>query len=192
VANLFPPWSDTAFRIALVVLLLSAGTLVAAPFVYVRTPFNDGREFPVDEPVQFDHRHHVKDDRIDCRYCHGGAERSAYAGIPATEVCMGCHDQVWPDSPLLEPVRRSYFTGAPLEWNRVHKLPDFVYFNHAVHVNNGVGCESCHGRVDDMALDYEVAPLTMSWCLDCHRNPAAKLGRNTPVRSLTYCSACHR
>src|SRR5262249_39620084 len=146
-----------------------------APFVYVRTPYSDNREFPVDQPMQFDHRHHVKDDGIDCRYCHGDAERSSYAGIPATEVCMGCHSEVWSGSPMLEPLRRSWFSGKPIPWNRVHKLPDFVYFNHAVHLKKGVGCASCHGRVDQMALAYPVFSLTMGWCLDCHRNPAPHL-----------------
>jgi cytochrome c7-like protein len=185
VARLFPTWADTAFRVALISLVLGGGGLLAAPFVYVRTPFNQNRDFEVAQPVQFDHRHHVKDDHIACLYCHSGAEKSAYAGIPATELCMGCHSQVWIKSSMLEPIRRSFFSGQPIAWNRVHKVPDFVYFNHSVHVKNGVECASCHGHVEDMATVRQVAPLTMEWCLGCHRSVVKK-------RSLTHCTACHR
>ena len=128
------PWSDTAIRVVLCLLAAAVVAAMVLPMIYVRTPYNQQREFPLDQPVQFDHRHHVRDDGIDCRYCHSGAERGPYAGIPATEVCMGCHAQIWNRSPMLEPVRRSYFSGQPLRWNRVHDLPDFVYFNHSVHV----------------------------------------------------------
>lgn len=215
--TVFPQWSDTAFRVALVAGTLAAVAAVMAPMIYVRTPFHQKRRFPLDQPVQFDHRHHVRDDGIDCLYCHDGARKGAYAGIPSAETCMGCHNQVWPDSIQLEPVRRSYFSGAPLKWNRVHDLPDYVYFNHAVHVNKGVGCVTCHGRVDRMALDYQVAPLTMGWCLDCHRAPepnlrplskvtsmdwqpppgqrealGKKLAIVYGVRRLTNCTTCHR
>jgi hypothetical protein len=214
--TVFPGWSDTAFRLTLVSLLALGAAAILGPIVYVRTPFHRRTEFPIDQPVQFDHRHHVRDDGIDCLYCHDGARKSPYAGIPSTEKCMGCHAQVWPDSIQLEPVRRSYFSGRPLEWSRVHHLPDYVYFNHSIHVNKGVGCVECHGRVDQMALAYQVAPLSMGWCLDCHRNPAPHLRpldqitsmtwRTTSdetgtsrallaryqVRSLTNCTHCHR
>jgi hypothetical protein len=146
--------------------------------VYVRTPWNTGTGDAIDQPVQFDHRHHVIDDEIDCIYCHTGAESSDYAGVPATDVCMGCHAQIWNESPLLETVRRSYFSGRAIPWNRVNDLPDFVYFNHAVHVQRGVGCVECHGRVDRMARVYETQSLSMGFCLDCHSRaselPAAR------------------
>jgi hypothetical protein len=183
----------------------------------VRTPYHQKREYPLDQPVQFDHRHHVRDDGIDCMYCHGGARKSAYAGIPSAELCMGCHAQVWPESVQLEPVRRSYFSGEPLRWHRVHDLPDYVYFDHSIHVNKGIGCVSCHGRVDRMALVYQQAPLSMGWCLDCHRAPerqlrprdqitsmdwqppagqrealARTLAQSYGVRHLTNCTTCHR
>jgi hypothetical protein len=214
--TVFSSGADTVFRVVLVVLFLAVVALVGGPMVYVRGPVHQKREFPLDQPVQFDHRHHVRDDGIDCLYCHDGATRSAFAGVPATDVCMGCHSQVWPRSVQLEPVRRSYFSGQPLRWNRVHHVPDYVYFNHAIHVNKGVGCVSCHGRVDQMALDYQVAPLSMGWCLDCHRDPAPHLrprervtdmawsaGKDARavgetlaaryrVRKLTHCTACHR
>jgi hypothetical protein len=180
--SLFPEWSDTAFRLTLVALIALGSCALIAPLVYVRTPFHRRTEFPADQPVQFDHRHHVRDDGIACLYCHDGARTGAYAGLPPTETCMGCHAQVWPDALQLEPVRRSYFSGEPLQWSRVHHLPDYVYFNHAVHVNHPVACAECHGRVEQMALVWQVAPLSMGWCLDCHR------ANNAP----TNCSRCHR
>ena len=212
---LFPKWSDTAFRIALATLPLGFIALLAGPMIFVRTPYITGQYFPADQPVQFDHRHHVQDDGIDCRYCHDTVEKGPFAGVPATELCMGCHSQIWSDSPMLEPLRRSYFSGQPIPWNRVNQLPDFVYFNHSIHLAKGVGCVTCHGRVDQMALAWQEAPLTMGWCLQCHRNPEsqlrpravltdmawraedqAALGRRLAeenhVRHLTHCTACHR
>jgi hypothetical protein len=165
---LFPRWSNTAYRLALLALVSVAPLGIAGAMVYVRTPWNTGVGDAVDQPVQFDHRHHVIDDEIDCLYCHSGAESSDYAGVPATDVCMGCHAQIWNESPLLETVRRSYFSGQAIPWNRVHDLPDFVYFNHAVHVQRGVGCVECHGRVDRMARVYRAQSLSMGFCLDCH------------------------
>jgi hypothetical protein len=220
-ANLFPRWSNTAFRVALIALIAGVGSLVLTPLIYMRTPYASNQYFPVDQPVQFDHRHHVRDDGIDCRYCHNLVERSWTAGVPTTALCMGCHNQVWPESPMLEPVRRSYFSGTPIPWNRVHRLPQFVYFNHSIHVNRGIGCASCHGRVDEMPLVYQVERLTMSWCLDCHREPerhlrpldritdmswrppaqpgsdaeleyGRKLAASYGTRKLTHCTTCHR
>ena len=215
--TVFPDWSDAAFRIVLVLVMLIGLAAVIGPMVYVRTPFHQRREFPLDQPAQFDHRHHVGDDNIDCLFCHANARRAPFAGIPAVEVCMGCHAQVWPKSVQLELVRRSYYSGAPLRWQRVHEVPDYVYFDHSIHVNKGVGCVSCHGRVDKMALAYQVAPLSMGWCLDCHRSPeknlrpldqitnmdwqpppgrAVELGRELAqlygVQSKTNCTTCHR
>jgi hypothetical protein len=211
---LFPTWSNRVFRSLLfAALTLVPGSLIAL-MVYVRTPWNTGQLHALDQPVQFDHRHHVLDDQIPCIYCHRGAESSAYAGVPATSVCMGCHAQIWNDSPLLEPVRDSYFSGLPLTWNRVHSLPDFVYFDHSVHVQRGLGCATCHGQVERMARVFQVAPLTMEWCLDCHRAAGAIPSRanraispwgepsfdlagfqeqkSRAITALTTCSACHR
>jgi len=211
-----PPWSNTAIRITLVAIGLGVLATAVTPMVFVRTDWRRHEFEPVDQPVEFDHRHHTQDDGIDCRYCHNTVDRSASAGIPSTDKCMGCHSQIWSQSPLLEPVRRSYFSGMPIPWNRVNDMPDFVYFNHAIHVNKGVGCVSCHGRVDRMARVYQVESLTMSWCLGCHRAPEAhlrplsaitdmrwqpdgdpeRLGREIAaalgVQRLTHCSACHR
>jgi predicted CXXCH cytochrome family protein len=214
-AALFRPWSNTAFRLVLGVSALGIIGLIAAPMIWVRTPTWRGQFDPIDQPVEFDHRHHVQDDGIDCLYCHTSATSAASAGIPTTETCMGCHNQIWNQSPLLEPVRRSYFSGAPIPWNRVHDVPDFVYFNHAIHTNKGFGCVTCHGRVDQMSRVYQVSSLTMGSCLDCHRHPewfirpieritdmtwtaenqsvlGAQLVQQYRIRSLTNCSACHR
>jgi hypothetical protein len=136
------------------------------------SPYATDVAVPVHQPVPFSHQHHVGDLGIDCRYCHGGVETSAFAGLPATETCMTCHSQIWRDAPMLEPVRRSWTTGQPLHWTRVNDLPDYVYFDHSIHVRKGVACVSCHGRVDEMPLTAKAHTLYMRWCLDCHRAPA--------------------
>jgi len=124
-----------------------------------------------DQPIPFSHQHHVGGLGIDCRYCHTSVEVSASAGLPPTRTCMNCHSQIWSQSPMLEPVRASFRDGESIEWVRVHDLPDFVYFDHSAHVNRGVGCTTCHGRVDRMPLMYQEKSLQMEWCLDCHRQP---------------------
>jgi hypothetical protein len=124
-----------------------------------------------EQPVPFSHKHHVAGLGIDCRYCHTTVEDTAFAGIPPTQTCMSCHSEIWADSPMLEPVRESYRTDRSLEWIRVHDLPDFVYFNHSIHVSKGVGCDACHGEVDEMPLTWREASLQMAWCLECHRAP---------------------
>ena len=142
--------------------------------LYARTPYARGMQDPIEQPLQFDHRHHTRDEGIDCRYCHNTVDKSPSAGIPPTQLCLNCHSQVWNKSPLLEPVRQSFIQNKPLEWRRVYKVPEFVYFNHAIHVNKGVGCVSCHGRVDKMAAVEKDTTLTMGFCLDCHRHPDAE------------------
>lgn len=213
---LYPRWTNTATRLVLGALLTGIVGVPTILLLWARAPFVTGELYPLAQPVEFDHRHHVQDDGIDCVYCHETAFRAPSAGMPATEVCMGCHNQIWNQSPLLEPVRASYFGDTPIRWNRVHDLPDFVYFDHSIHVNHGVGCVSCHGRVDQMAAVYQVMPLTMSWCLDCHTAPerflrpvdritdlgwrpdrpqaelGAELKRQYGVRELVTCTACHR
>jgi Cytochrome c7 and related cytochrome c len=168
------------------------------------------------QPVQFSHKHHVSDDGIDCRYCHTSVEESSFAGIPSTKICMNCHTQIWAESPILEPVRESFRTGKSLEWTRVNNLPGFVYFDHSIHVHKGVGCATCHGRVDQMPLMWRENTLYMEWCLECHRNPerfvrpreqvftmdwqppsdqmalGQKLVQQYKIESLTSCSVCHR
>jgi Cytochrome c7 and related cytochrome c len=184
--ELFPPRTSTAFRLVLALAALGFGGALTGLMVFARSPLYTGQHEPVAQPLQFDHRHHVGDLGIDCRYCHLGAETTASAGYPPTEVCMSCHGQIWNQSPLLAPVRESYFTGKPLTWKRVHRLPDFVYFNHSIHVNKGVGCVTCHGRVDQMAAVMQVEPISMKWCIDCHRAPESHLRPQERVTDLAW------
>jgi Cytochrome c7 and related cytochrome c/Class III cytochrome C family len=136
-----------------------------------RSSYNTGQYIERQQPVQFSHKHHSGDDGIDCRYCHTTVEVAATAGMPSTQTCMNCHSQIWADSPYLEPVRESWRTGRPIEWTRVHDLPDYAYFDHSIHVAKGVGCSTCHGRIDQMPAVYQASSLQMEWCLSCHRNP---------------------
>jgi len=171
----FSPRANAIFWIVLGCGIGAPAAGVTALMLYARSPLAREVNHLVEQPIAFDHRHHVSDDGIDCRYCHDLVTRSPYAGVPPASRCMGCHAQIWNESTKLELVRRSYFDGDRILWNRVHRLPDFVFFNHSSHVNKGVGCATCHGRVDQMAMVFRVSPLTMSWCLDCHRNPAPYL-----------------
>src|ERR671939_863118 len=151
-----------------------------------RSSYNTGQFIERQQPVQFSHKHHVGDDGLDCRYCHTSVETSASAGIPPTQTCMNCHSQIWADSPYLEPVRESWRTGRPIEWVRVHDLPDYVYFNHSIHVAKGVGCSTCHGRIDQMPIVYQASSLQMEWCLGCHRNPEQYVRPRDAVFSVDY------
>jgi cytochrome c7-like protein len=138
------------------------------------------------QPAPFSHQHHVGGLGIDCRYCHTSVEVSSFAGIPPTRTCMNCHSQIWTGAPMLEPVRQSFSSGKSLIWNRVNDLPDFVYFNHSIHINKGVGCNTCHGPVDRMPLMYNYASLQMEWCLDCHRAPEKNLRPRDQVFNMRY------
>jgi hypothetical protein len=139
-----------------------------------------------EQPVPFSHAHHVGGMGLDCRYCHTSVEVSSFAGIPPTKTCMNCHSQIWLTSPTLEPVRASYRTNESIPWTRVYDLPDYVYFNHSIHVNKGVGCETCHGRVDKMPLIWQANSLQMEWCLDCHRNPEKNLRPRQYITTMGY------
>ena len=138
------------------------------------------------QPAPFSHQHHVGGLGIDCRYCHTSVEVSSFAGIPPTRTCMNCHAQIWTGAPMLEPVRESFSSGKSLIWNRVNDLPDFVYFNHSIHINKGVGCSTCHGPVDRMPLMYNYASLQMEWCLNCHRAPENNLRARDQVFNMRY------
>lgn len=178
----FPRWTNTGFRLALLALVV---LFVGGPvllMLYMRTPYITMQNNPVAQPVMFDHRHHVRDDGIDCRYCHQTVETQAHAGMPSTQVCLGCHSQIWTSSPLLQPVHESARTDRPIAWRRVHALPDHVFFDHSVHISAGVWCGSCHGQVEQMAQVAKAQPLTMQWCLDCHRQ----------LSGPDHCSTCHR
>jgi NAD-dependent SIR2 family protein deacetylase len=142
-----------------------------------------------EQPVEFSHQLHAGQMGMDCRYCHNTVEESAHAAVPPTATCMNCHATVVPDSPLLEPVRASAETGEPIEWVRVHMLPDYAYFDHSAHVGAGVGCVSCHGQIDQMPIVRQAEPLSMSWCLDCHRNPEPNLRPRDEVTNMAWSSA---
>jgi hypothetical protein len=166
-------------------LMLAAGGILIAMLIGRSSYVTRANEY-VEQPVQFSHLHHVLDDGIDCRYCHTSVETSSFAGIPPTKTCMNCHSQIWSNAPILEPVRASFRDDRPLQWIRVHDLPDFVYFNHSIHVKKGMGCETCHGRVDQMPLMRQVQSLQMTWCLDCHRNPEKYVRPRSEVFTMDY------
>lgn len=173
---LFSARGTTLFRVALgafVFLTTGAGFLAA---VYHHSGYWNEIGFAPRQPVQFSHRHHAGELRIDCRVCHATVETSAFAGMPSTETCMSCHSQIFTETPMLQPVIESAARNKPLQWSRVTRLPDHVYFNHGIHVNRGVSCITCHGEVGNMPLITKSEPLTMRWCLDCHRNPGPRLG----------------
>ena len=151
-----------------------------------RSSYVSGVKIAREQPIPFSHKHHVTGIGLDCRYCHTSGEESAFAGIPPTETCMTCHSQVWPNAPLLAPARVSFQENMPIEWNRVHDLPDFTYFNHSIHLHKGIGCQSCHGEVDQMPLVWKENTLNMEWCLDCHRAPEAHLRPREEVFNLDY------
>src|SRR5262249_25666383 len=157
--------------------------------VLSRSPYVTQAHVARTQPVPFSHEHHVGHLGIDCRYCHTSVETSSYAGMPSTKVCMNCHQQIWVGADDLAPVRDSYRTGRPIVWQRVHNLPNFVYFDHSIHVAKGVGCVECHGRVDRMPLLYQDKSLLMEWCLDCHRDPAPRLRPREAVFSMTWTSS---
>jgi hypothetical protein len=175
-------WSK-ATLLTLVFLLIGLGWAILA---LQRSDYVTSANQFVVQPVQFSHQHHVGGIGIDCRYCHTSVEASPSAGIPPTRTCINCHSQIWSTSPYLEPVRASFRDDRPLRWVRVHDLPDFVYFNHSIHVKQGVGCETCHGRVDQMPLMAQVSTLQMEWCLDCHRDPSRYVRPRDQVTTMGY------
>jgi hypothetical protein len=206
---------NTIARVGIFGAIFLVTGLFSAAWGWVRSPYMTEVRVVKPQPVPFSHAHHVGDIGIDCRYCHTSVEREAFAGMPATEVCMNCHSQLFSDSAMLAPVRESYRDGKPLQWTRVHDAPDYVFFHHGIHVSKGVACERCHGRVDKMPLMWRENTLHMSWCLECHWNPGDnvrppsdvfvmgwKPGPGTPsqselvaaghIRSQTNCSVCHR
>jgi len=164
--------------IAIAVLPLTVGLAIAS---LSRSPANTKVNVPKNQPVPFSHQHHNWELGIDCRYCHTSVEKSSFAGIPPTETCMSCHSQIWTNSPLLEPMRQSLETGTPIKWNRVNKLPDFVFFNHSIHINRGLNCNTCHGPMQDEHITAKGNSFQMSWCLDCHRAPDRYLSWNKEI-----------
>jgi hypothetical protein len=218
--QLFRPGANTFARLTLANLLLVPALLLFIGAAVARSGTTTGEGSFVEQPVPFSHQHHAGELGIDCRYCHVGVEKIAQAVVPPTHTCMTCHSQLWTNAQMLAPVRESMASGTPIAWNRVNKLPGYVYFDHHAHVNNGVPCAACHGDTRRMPLTRQAAPMTMGWCLDCHRAPEDRIvaadrrfedapyerrtaadraaGRATMLRiahsgrNLTNCSTCHR
>ncbi|HKE87695.1 MAG TPA: cytochrome c3 family protein [Vicinamibacterales bacterium] len=214
--QIFRPSANTLSKLGLAGVLMLVGGLIGFAMLLGRSSYVTRANEYVEQPVQFSHQHHVRDDGIDCRYCHTSVETSSFAGIPPTKTCMNCHSQIWQTAPILEPVRASFREDRPMHWTRVHDLPDFVYFNHSIHVKKGMGCETCHGRVDQMPLMRQVQSLQMEWCINCHRHPedyvrprsevftmgyrptvpqsvlGPQLVKEYSIRGNTSCSTCHR
>jgi hypothetical protein len=216
---IFPPRSNTFARISLLGTLILLGAVVGLAVLYVHSPAVNKVGVDVPQPVDFPHGFHVAAVGLDCRYCHETVDTSSFAGMPPTQTCMSCHSQIRLDSALLQPVRDSWETGEPIAWNRVNSLPDYTYFNHSIHVNKGMGCETCHGRTDEQRTAVKAETFYMAWCLECHRQPEKyvrpldqvytmgfSLGENQeaigaslvreynirPASVLTDCSICHR
>jgi hypothetical protein len=211
--------ANSIAKISIVVVVVLVAVLGWLLLELFRSPYVTRQSEVHEQPVVFSHEHHVAGLGIDCRYCHTSVEKSSFAGLPPSATCMNCHRLIWTNADLLAPVRESYARNEPLRWNRVNDLPDFVYFNHSVHIAKGMGCVTCHGEVDTMPLMSQQAPLTMEWCIDCHRNPGknvrprsevfnlhwqppadgqraaglrAALVKEYKLQSLTNCSTCHR
>lgn len=220
-AQIFPPGSNSIAR-AIVFGAPACGVVLAAGLsVFWHSPWMTGAWAPVSQPVPFSHKHHSGQLGIDCRYCHTGVETSASAGVPPTDTCMSCHSQLYTGEKLLAPVRESLARNRPLQWTRVHDLPDFVYFNHSIHVAKGIGCVACHGQTNEMHLTWQTKSLSMRWCLECHRHPEehvaaredvfrvdwkplkvtgglaaaralVRASKIPPADHLTDCAVCHR
>lgn len=184
-ANVFPKWVNTV-PIKVIVALVSIATAVTIGVTYYATPKYTRVGYAPTQPVAFSHALHSGQLGMDCRYCHTNVDRSAHSNVPTTEVCMSCHSMVRKDDPILAPVRESYDSGKPIPWVRIHKTPDYVYFNHAVHVNRGISCVECHGRVDEMKVVYHDKPLSMGFCLECHRNPEEYIRPPEEVYNLAW------
>jgi len=215
-SQLFHPAADWILK--LTVLAVLGGLVLVLVAWHSSLAFQPAVGQPVAQEVPFSHKHHVGEEGLDCRYCHTSVDQSSYAGLPPTTTCMTCHSQLFRSAPMLKPVRDSLAADRPLVWRRVNRLPEFVFFNHSIHVHKGVGCTTCHGPVDRMQLTWRAKPLTMRWCLDCHRNPEGRLrpqdavyqtdwqppsdqqalGRELVQRygidtgRLSDCSVCHR
>src|SRR6202035_2302302 len=217
-AQIFHRSANSIARFSLLIAVLAVTLGLTGILMFARAPYYTRQNTTRDQPIQFSHKHHAGDDGIDCRYCRSGVEPSAVAGIPPTKTCMNCHSVLFKDAAYLEPVRESYRSDKSIVWVKVHRLPDFVYFNHSIHVNKGIGCSTCHGQVNQMPLMFQANTLQMQWCLDCHRNVQANLREKKDVfnmdwkpgpdqaekgqrlaaeyqirsvRDLTSCSTCH-
>jgi len=185
-SQLFPRSANAFARASLAGAVALVGLLGFIVYLLMFSSWLTRQNEVVEQPIQFSHAHHVGGEGFDCRYCHTSVENSAFAGIPPTKTCMNCHSQLWTNAPILEPVRASFRNDTPLTWIRVNNLPDFVYFNHQIHIHQGVGCATCHGRVDQMPMTLQAQPLLMGWCLDCHRAPEKYLRPRDQVFNMAY------
>ncbi|MGH6985682.1 MAG: cytochrome c3 family protein [Caulobacteraceae bacterium] len=216
--QLFRPGADVIAHLALIAIVTAPFVLIGLLYVYTASPYRTGEHRSVEQTVPFSHEHHVADLGIDCRFCHLDVETGRFAGMPSTHTCMTCHSQIWTNAAMLAPVRLSLVNDQPLKWTQVNNLPDYVYFDHSVHIAKGIGCATCHGPVAQMPLTRQHASLAMSWCLGCHRNPAPNLRPRSEIYNtswqpppdhqrlaerlmrayhiqtltLTDCSTCHR
>jgi hypothetical protein len=217
-AQLFRPGANSVALVTIAAVLAAPFAAIGLTYAWWQSPYATGQYVTPRQPVPFSHEHHVGRLGLDCRYCHTSVEKAAFAGLPPTHTCMTCHSQIWTDAPVLQPVRDSLARNEPLHWVRVNRVPDYVYFDHSVHVENGVGCTTCHGPIGAMPLTYRAEPLTMGWCLSCHRHPESYLRPRESVfdpewtpppdqeakgthliasylirtQGLTDCSRCHR
>jgi hypothetical protein len=217
-AQVFRPAANTIAMVVIASVAAAPVLLVGGAYALMKSPYVTNQSLTREQPVPFSHAHHVGGLGLDCRYCHTSVTTSRFAGVPPTETCMTCHSQLWTNASMLAPVRESMAANLPIHWRRVHVLPDYVYFDHSIHISKGVGCSTCHGAVDRMPLMRQAASLTMGWCLECHRHPEAALrppdkifdmkwappvdqlaeGRrlmkeyHIDVAHLTDCSKCHR
>lgn len=185
-AQIFRPRSNSIARASLVffvLLICMSGWILHAVYW---SPWTTLEMTPLEQPVPFSHKHHVFGLGVDCRFCHSTVQKSAFAGMPSSETCMTCHSQIWKDAPMLAPVRQSLANDTPLRWNRVNQTPDFVFFDHSVHVSHGIGCVTCHGRLDQMPLTWKSHTLYMRWCLDCHREPEKYIRPREEVFNLNW------
>src|SRR5436190_8037384 len=178
--------ANTISRVSIFGAVFIAAGLIGLMTQVNRSPWVTQARVAREQPIQFSHERHVAGNGIDCRYCHTSVEESRFAGIPPTKTCMNCHSQIFSNAPFLEPIRASFNSNRPIHWTRVHDLPDFVYFDHSIHVAKGVGCATCHGRVDRMPLIYQENSLQMRWCLECHRNPAKYVRPKDQVFNMAY------
>ena len=216
-AAIFTPRADLAAKLILLGMAVAGVGGLGWWWLWPRTDYARHVRWTVEQPVPFSHKHHVAGLGIDCRFCHTSVEVSSNAGMPPTYTCMTCHSQIWTNAAILAPVRDSLATGIPIQWQRITDLPDYVYFNHSIHIAKGIGCQSCHGKIETMPLTFKAKTLTMQFCLSCHRNPAPNLRPRSaiydtdwhrtpdtpspaalmalyhiPNRKLTDCTICHR
>lgn len=214
--QVFHPSTNTISRLSIYCGVVFIGLISYVLYEVGQSPYYTEQNIPQVQPVPFSHRHHVSQLGIDCRYCHTSVETSSFAGLPSTQTCMTCHSQIWTNAQILAPIRESYETGQSIAWTQVNVLPQFVYFDHSIHIHEGIGCTTCHGNVGDMTITWRATTLQMTWCLDCHRHPeeyvrprdevfnvnykppkdqlqlGRKLVREYKINSLTSCETCHR